>query len=565
MAASHVVVDGSNIATEGRSSPSLQQLDDAIREYQTEFPDAEVIVVVDATFGHRIEPSERAMFDEAVAHGELVTPPAGAIGRGDAFVLRVAERVGAQVLSNDSFQEFHADHPWLFDEGRLMGGKPVPGVGWIFTPRLPVRGPRSRAVTSTGTRRRGTDATAGAEESDGKASRRSPRARGTSKTATDAIALATAEAKSGAANATKSAKSTKSTKSAKATSEPATAARTAKAVTTSRAAKTTTSTKATKGSGKAAKAAKATKATKAAKVSEATKATKAAKVRGSEKAKAPATTATTRRQAAQGATGTKASAGTKVTKATKATKEPVIKTVRTAKALKKLTPVAPAAAKAVPPEKGVTSGRGPKAAKRSDAAPRAAAPVAGPAGTPVKTSSSRRGRRGRATAAAAVRAAIEAATNEALGASDATSASRPPRARRDPSPAPVTSAPATVNDPLTFLTFVSEHPLGSTVVGTVSSFVSHGAMVDVDGMSCYLPLTGLGDPPPRRAREVVERGETRAFVLVALDPPRRGAELALPDLAKPVASPPADPTPSPPADPTPSPSRRSRRVGRPSS
>jgi hypothetical protein len=99
----------------------------------------------------------------------------------------------------------------------------------------------------------------------------------------------------------------------------------------------------------------------------------------------------------------------------------------------------------------------------------------------------------------------------------------------------------------------------------VSSFVSHGAMVDVDGMSCYLPLTGLGDPPPRRAREVVERGETRAFVLVALDPPRRGAELALPDLAKPVASPPADPTPSPPADPTPSPSRRSRRVGRPSS
>ena len=36
------------------------------------------------------------------------------------------------------------EHPWLFDEGRLIGGKPVPGVGWIFTPRLPDPGPKSR-------------------------------------------------------------------------------------------------------------------------------------------------------------------------------------------------------------------------------------------------------------------------------------------------------------------------------------------------------------------------------------------------------------------------------------
>src|SRR3984957_3223758 len=125
MSPPHVVVDGSNIATGGRSTPSLKQLDEAIRQFQEEYPGTEVIVVVDATFGHRIDPSERSIFDEAVAHGGLWSPPAGAIGRGDAFVLRVAERVGAQVLSNDSFQEFHAEHPWLFDEGRLIGGKPV--------------------------------------------------------------------------------------------------------------------------------------------------------------------------------------------------------------------------------------------------------------------------------------------------------------------------------------------------------------------------------------------------------------------------------------------------------
>src|SRR5439155_12359532 len=79
--------------------------------------------------------------------GEIVSPPAGAIGRGDAFVLRIAQKVGATVLSNDSFQEFHGEHEWLFDKDRLIGGKPVPGVGWIFTPRSPVRGPRSRQAT----------------------------------------------------------------------------------------------------------------------------------------------------------------------------------------------------------------------------------------------------------------------------------------------------------------------------------------------------------------------------------------------------------------------------------
>ena len=50
--------------------------------------------------------------------------------------------------SNDSFQEFHDEYPWLFEPDRLIGGKPVKGVGWVFTPRIPVRGVKSstRAV-----------------------------------------------------------------------------------------------------------------------------------------------------------------------------------------------------------------------------------------------------------------------------------------------------------------------------------------------------------------------------------------------------------------------------------
>lgn len=138
-----VVVDGSNFATEGRVIPSLAQLDEAVRAFLEENPSAEMIVVADASFAHRVAPAERERFKEAELAGEIVTPPAGAVGRGDAFILKIADRIKGVVLSNDSFQEFHDEYPWLFELGRLIGGKPVHGVGWVFTPRLPVRGTKS--------------------------------------------------------------------------------------------------------------------------------------------------------------------------------------------------------------------------------------------------------------------------------------------------------------------------------------------------------------------------------------------------------------------------------------
>ncbi|MEY3588551.1 MAG: hypothetical protein RJA47_1147 [Actinomycetota bacterium] len=146
----HIIVDGSNIATEGRSAPSLAQLSDAVSAFMKEYPTAKITVVVDATFGHRIAKKEVAEFNKAIEHNELVAPPAGAIGRGDAFILAIAEKAKATILSNDSFQEFHGKYKWLFDEGRLIGGKPVPHVGWVFVERVPARGETSRKAIRTG-------------------------------------------------------------------------------------------------------------------------------------------------------------------------------------------------------------------------------------------------------------------------------------------------------------------------------------------------------------------------------------------------------------------------------
>src|SRR5665213_3500775 len=364
-----VVVDGSNIATEGRTLPSLAQLDDAIRTFLEEFggfSSADVTVVVDASFGHRINESERAEFEEAVLHGEMVTPPAGAVGRGDGFILRIAEKSGALVLSNDSFQEFHAERPWLFEPGRLIGGKPVPGVGWVFTPRTPVRGPRSRSVTAQS--KREAMAANGAVE-----------------------AIDSDQLDESAAEAPAPKRRRRSTKAAAPTESVATSS------------DTRDSDDAYEDvGGRSTRASKATKATKATK------------------------------KAAKAAPATKAAKATKAVKATKAAKAAAVE----------VSPV-PAAA-----------GRG-----------------------------------------------------------------------RD---VPVGEA---LNDAMTFLTFVAEHPVGSTFDGVVVSFTSHGAHGDVGGMLCHIPLRNLGDPAPQKARTVLAKGETREFALVSLDAPRRRAELSLPGLA----------------------------------
>lgn len=264
-------------------------------ELRREHPDAEVTVIVDATFAHRIDPSELERFETAALRGEYAHPPAGAIGRGDAFLLRVAEKVDGTVLSNDSFQEFHGEHPWLFERGRLLGATPLPGIGWIFTPRQPVRGPRSRQAVRETTQAK--------------------------KRVSKALAVATKE---------------------------------------------------------------------------------------------------------------------------------VVE----------------------PPAQDGSAAAGVGRSRRNRGA--------GGTGAPA------------------------------------------------PAPGP---RPLAVNDPLAFVSFIAAHPLGDELEGEVEGYTSHGAVVTVGEMRCYVPLANLGHPPPRSAREILKRNEQRTFVLTALDPQRRGAELALPGVA----------------------------------
>jgi Zc3h12a-like Ribonuclease NYN domain/S1 RNA binding domain len=321
----HVIVDGSNIATEGRDAPSLAQLDEAVQAFVEEYSPTHVTVVVDATFPNRIDRKERQTYEDAVNANELITPPAGAIGRGDAFVLQIARRAGAAILSNDSFQEFHGEYPWLFERGRLFGGKPVPHVGWVFMERAPVRGPTSRRA-----------------------------------------------------------------------------------------------------------------------VSEARKVAKAA-----EKVAQPAAE------------------------------------------------VAQEAAEMAEPD--------------------GAAPAEKP------------GRRRRTRAAVAKAPAVAVPASEAVVAVAAEPDGAADKSGRAVDP---------YNDAMAFIEFVGRHPVGSEVDATIERFSSHGAYVLVGEARAYVPLRNLADPAPRSAKGILKVGETRRFVVVSIDPPRRGIDLGVPDVVEiPAAAP----------------------------
>lgn len=501
----HVVVDGSNLATEGRTSPSLRQLDEAVTTYAREHPDAQIVVVVDASFGHRIDPEERGEFEKAEREGKLVSPPAGAIGRGDAFVLRIAERTGATVLSNDSFQEFHAEHPWLFDEDRLVGGKPVPGVGWIFTRRTPVRGPRSRQVTGKAKREAERSTELPAPLKAAELARAAEKVEARRAAATPAAALGEVR-KAPAAPPEKKAKKAKKAAAAPKMAEPAPvpAPKTAK----KGQAKEKTAKKEVKaaGAGAAARAPAAARATKAAKAAT-----------PSQAAAAKATTA---------AKATKATTAVTATGVTRAKKAPATAATR-AKARPEIAAVA-TGAPAAPARPSKKAARGVTAKK----AAATAATVTGllPANLGPEVVAAIHEATAEALSPAPPAGAREKAKAGGKGAKEGKAAKAGGKGakRRRPS-----TPPPAVNEPLAFISFVAAYPMGSEVEGEVASFTSHGAMVEVgvpDGASlhCYIPLAGLGHPPPRKAREVLSRGQRRTFVLVSLDPPRRMAELALP-------------------------------------
>lgn len=105
-----VVIDGSNVAYAARDSagrPQAKNITLAIKwaEERGYTP----LVVVDASLKHHID--NPYMLESLRARGVLYEAPARTSA--DAFIISIAEKHGAIILSNDTFKEYVSEKPWV--------------------------------------------------------------------------------------------------------------------------------------------------------------------------------------------------------------------------------------------------------------------------------------------------------------------------------------------------------------------------------------------------------------------------------------------------------------------
>lgn len=92
----HLVVDGSALAGQDLSVPSVARLLAAIAALKVQFPETSATVLIDAALPHRVSPSERPHLERALLEGRVVAPPAGTVGGTVGFTSAIVARIGTK-------------------------------------------------------------------------------------------------------------------------------------------------------------------------------------------------------------------------------------------------------------------------------------------------------------------------------------------------------------------------------------------------------------------------------------------------------------------------------------
>ena len=115
MSRGKIVVDGSNVAFEEQTAEGKPRMGNlvAMRRELVEVG-YEPIIIVDAALRHAIDDRDQleALLDEQIIH------PAPAGTDADTFVLLEAGKIGSQVVSNDVYEPFRDEYPWI-EERRM--------------------------------------------------------------------------------------------------------------------------------------------------------------------------------------------------------------------------------------------------------------------------------------------------------------------------------------------------------------------------------------------------------------------------------------------------------------
>lgn len=94
-----VIVNAGTLAGYRRTTASLSQLHDAVRDLHEQEPDAIVTVIGDAALKWDLPEDEHEALEDDIVNGRIVFAPAGAKDGHVAFIARVAQKARSQDLS----------------------------------------------------------------------------------------------------------------------------------------------------------------------------------------------------------------------------------------------------------------------------------------------------------------------------------------------------------------------------------------------------------------------------------------------------------------------------------
>lgn len=135
MARPAIIIDGANVAYEGQPANSKPKVSSivAIKQIVEELG-FRAVIIVDASLRHNVDDPDQleGLFNQ----GKVLQAPSGTAA--DYFVLRTAEDLDAQVISNDEFEPYRREFPWV--KKRRVPYMVIGGKVELYRPKLKIPG-----------------------------------------------------------------------------------------------------------------------------------------------------------------------------------------------------------------------------------------------------------------------------------------------------------------------------------------------------------------------------------------------------------------------------------------
>lgn len=132
MASSKIaIVDGASVAYEEKSKQGSPKVGNIVAVNQTlKLKGYDPIIIVDASLKHEVDDPDQ--LEVLIGNGTIKQAPAGTDA--DYFLIRMAEEHEALIVTNDRYQNYEDQYPWIKD--RSLPLMIIDGVVELYEPRM---------------------------------------------------------------------------------------------------------------------------------------------------------------------------------------------------------------------------------------------------------------------------------------------------------------------------------------------------------------------------------------------------------------------------------------------